>query len=920
MKKRTQISLWALACITSVLLTGCSTKDKEERNADNAMITGGSSNSKTDTSDNASDDSTNDSNDLDPDDFSVTNSATNISYIVETDTSNLDESHKISDLLYGIFLEDINYAVDGGMYAELVKNRSFEYGAAANNNNKHGWLNTNAEVLSFEVYNGSEDLSYLNENNPNYAILTNTSSDYEGIVNLGYLSGLAITEGVNYDFSIYLKSNTSYDGTVHIVLKSTDGEIYAECEIMNITDEWMKYSCTLTPNATVSKNLRLSVEITKGSLCMDMVSLMTTDTYKGSAVKREIGEYLEALNPSFLRFPGGCVIEGNSLESIYSWKDSIGNGMEFNINGEITVGDVAARPQGKSIWNGNKTDPYYTTYGLGFYEYFLLCEDLDTLPVPVLNAGMTCQVQSKKYIVFGLDSDEFKQCVQDALDLVEFCLGDESTYWGNVRIAMGHPDPFPLTYIGIGNEQWQREYHQHYAAFVDAFEAAAKENPELYGNIQLILANGPTSGDTYGWDYLALNPDEVTGLIDEHYYESPNWFLTNTTRYDNYDRDTQAEVFLGEYAAKSNTLEAALAEAAFMTSLERNADIVKLACYAPLFGNSKSNQWAPDLIWFSNQSVFGSVNYYVQEMFSNNVGVKTLPSSLDFGTKSNEEELHGLSGLASWKTKVAYDNFMITSNEDGSTLYQCTFDDASILSTDHWQENDGNWSIEDGRLIQSNTSDPSDTNNGDSIYVGDLNWKNYTITVDAEILGGSEGFIIPICVENTSNNIFWNLGGWNNTVSCLQIVSGNSKSGQISGTVKNCTLRKNEVYQLKVVVSNSNIKCYVNDELYIDYDVTSPQKLYETASIDESGDLILKLVNVTEDTLTVATTLNQFDTTLYDETATVLTLAGNELKDTNSFAQPETIVPSESTLKISETFSTTLPKYSVTIIRIHKNK
>lgn len=919
MKTRT-VSFLAMACLTSILITGCSSKSKDDLTDNKLLEENAGSDNQTDSSDQSSTDTSTDTtmSNSDTSNSSTTNSVSTISYSVETNPSSTDESHPISEHLYGIFLEDINFAVDGGMYAELIKNRSFEYGTAASNTNKHGWMNTNSDVLTFEVYDGSMDESYLNENNPNYAILTNTSSNYEGIANLGYLSGLAITQGVNYEFSVYLKSTTDYVDSVHISLNSTDGEVYAEGEIQNISNQWKKYTCTLTANATISKGLRLSVLITKGSVCMDMISLMTTDTYKNSTVKRDIGEALEALNPSFLRFPGGCVIEGNSLESMYSWKDSIGNGAEFYINGERTVGDIAVRPQGKSIWNGNKTDPYYTTYGLGFYEYFILCENLNCLPVPVLNAGMTCQVQSKKYIVFDLDSEEFKQCIQDALDLVEFCLGDESTYWGKIRIAMGHETPFPLKYIGIGNEQWQTEYHEHYAAFVTAFESAAKENPALYADIQLILANGPSSGDSYGWDYLASNPDQVTGLVDEHYYESPNWFLTNTTRYDNYNRDANADVFLGEYAAKSNTLEAALAEAAFMTSLERNSDIVKLACYAPLFGNSKTNQWTPDLIWFSNQSVFGSVNYYVQQLFANNVGITTLSSSLDFGTASNQEELHGRVGLGTWKTKVAYDNLRITSNTDDSTLYECMFEDTSILKTDDWDENEGTWSIEDGRLIQSNTSDPMDTNTGDSIYVGDINWKNYTLTVDAEILGGSEGFLIPICVENTANNIFWNIGGWNNTVSCLQIVSGNSKSGQITGTVKNCTLRRNQVYQLKVVVSSSNISCYIDDELYIDYDVTSAQKLYETSSIDDNGDFILKLVNVTEDSLSVATTLNQFDASLYDQTATVLTLAGDQPNDTNSFTQPDKITPSESTLAISNEFTVELPKYSVTIIRIHK--
>lgn len=911
MQKYTYVSLGVCACLSLALLTGCNSKSPDSPSS-NAQEVSSSTENKTETT------SSDSKNDLSSTSETSTSSAASILYQVDTDTADLDSSHDISDHLYGIFLEDINFAVDGGMYSELVKNRSFEYGTKANNANKHGWMNSDSDVLDFEVVDGSEDSSYLNTQNPHYAVLTNSSSDYVGISNLGYLDGLAVTEGIPYHFSVYLKSDTNYSDPVHIVLRTNDGNVCAEADIDCITSEWTKYDCSLTPNATVNKNLRLYVEIKKGSICMDMVSLMTTDTYKESTVKREIGEALEALHPSFLRFPGGCVIEGKSLDSMYSWKDSIGNGMKFTINGKETIGDVAVRPQGESIWGGDATNPYYTTYGLGFYEYFVLCENLGCSPVPVLNAGMTCPIQSTKNIVFDLGSDEFKQCVQDALDLVEFCLGDDSTTWGHIRCAMGHTAPFPLKYIAIGNEQWQSEYHEHYAAFVEAFDLAKKERPELYGNIELALSNGPTSGDHYGWDLLESKPDDITTLIDEHYYESPNWFLTNTERYDQYDRSAQAKVFLGEYAAKSNTLEAALAEAAFMTGLERNGDIVGLACYAPLFGNVKVNQWSPDLIWFSNSDVIGSVNYYVQKMFSNNVGCKTLNSSLDFGSFANEESLHGLIGLGSWRTKVSYDNLKVTSNENNSLLYECNFEESGALHDDDWHVHKGNWAITNGSLIQSNTANPVDESTGDVIYVGDINWNNYTLTVDAKILGGNEGFLIPVCVEDAGNNIFWNLGGWNNTVSCLQIVSGKSKTGQINGTVRNITLKKNTSYQLKVVVSSANIKCYVNDDLYIDYDVTSAKKLYETSSVAEDGSLILKLVNVSEEDLPVSTHLEHFDDSVYNTTAAVTTLAGTDLKATNTFAKPDTLIPSETTMEIAADFTTTLPKYSVTIIRISK--
>lgn len=566
--------------------------------------------------------------------------AEGIVYRVNTDISGLDESYQISDTLFGIFLEDINYAVDGGMYAEMVKNRSFEYGMEARDAQMHGWEST-SEAVTFSVQDGSGDGTALNENNPHYVVVENAGtssvSPTEGISNKGFLEGIAIEEGASYDVSFYAKSDDGSVDQVCVTLFNEDGTVYEEKTVEGISDQWQKFQTTLTAGATANRKVRLAVKIPAGTACFDMISMMPQDTYRGLPIRKDFGEYLEALNPKFLRFPGGCVVEGRDEESIYSWKDSIGGGLSFAVNGETTVGDIAARPQGKSIWQGSAANPYYTTYGLGFYEYFAFCEALGCMPVPVLNAGMTCEIQSPFYTVYDTGSEEFSQYVQDALDLVEFCKGDKDTKWGAVRIAMGHEAPFDLKYIGIGNEQWQSEYHEHYKAFVKAFEEAAASDPELYGDVELIVANGTAFDSTEGWTYLSQNPDEITTLVDEHYYQPPEWFLANTHRYDDYDRNAQAKVFLGEYAAKANTLDAALAEAAYMTGLEKNGDVVEMACYAPLFSHEKLNQWVPDLIYYSNDGIFGSANYYVQQMYGNNAGQYSLETSL---TGAPEETLY----------------------------------------------------------------------------------------------------------------------------------------------------------------------------------------------------------------------------------------------------------------------------------------
>lgn len=838
-------------------------------------------------------------------------------YTINADRQTLNETSEISDILYGIFIEDINFAIDGGLYVELVKNRSFEYGSVAANENRHGWINSNPSILEFDIIDGSIDKTHLNENNPTYARLSNSSSSYEGIANVGYLDGLAVNDNETYIFSAYLKTDSNYSDPIRVSLYNKDGTIYAEDTIDQISDEWHKYDLSFNSANKVSKDLYLSVEIMAGSVDIDMVSLMAEESYHNTKIRQDIGQYIADLNPSFIRFPGGCVIEGRDEESIYNWKDSIGNGLEFTINGETSLGDVATRPQGKSIWNGNRNHPYYTTYGIGFYEYFLLCEAVDALAIPVLNAGMTCEVQSPKYIVYPLNSLEFYQYLQDALDLVEFCRGGEDTYWGSLRIAMGQEEPFQLKYIAIGNEQWQSEYFAHYQAFVEAFEEAAISNPEMYGDIELIVANGTMSGSREGWHYLDTHPDDkITTLVDEHYYESPNWYLTNTKRYDKYDRDASAKVFLGEYAAQSNNLQAALAEAAYMTGIERNSDIIKMACYAPLFGNSTNNQWLPDLMFFSNTEIHGSINYYVQQIFAQNVASNLLPGTLDISENQADNDLAGYVGLASWRTSVAYDNLLVTSNESGDVLYSTDFESDTSLQDDNWTHHQGDWNIEDGRLIQSNTSGPSDGNTGDAIYVGDPGWTNYTLTVDGEILSGEEGFLIPVCVTNTNNNIFWNIGGWGNTVSCLQVISAGSKSGQVSGTAKSLKLNKNQVYQLKIVVDGTNIKCYIDDILYIDYTQETPSTLYETTSIDDNGDIIIKYVNISDRDIDIDTLITNIDFTNYQDKATLTLLTGDKLSATNSFKHENNIVPVISEIDVSDNFTYTAPSYSVSIIRI----
>ena len=870
---------------------------------------------------------------------------TNTNYALNIDAG--DKVHDISELLYGIFIEDINFAADGGLYAEMVQNRSFEFTSLAQGDEKHGW--SDVGEISAWVETGDE-AGALNENNPDYMVLENVSEGPAGIANRGFLDGMAVTEDADYDFSIYAKGMNGYTGPLHAAI-TVDGEVVAEDEIPGLTDQWAKYELVLTPSVTAHSGVKLQITIDQGAAAVDMVSLFPQDTYKNrkNGLRKDLAEKLEELHPAFLRFPGGCVVEGVTLEKAYDWKDSIGVGRDgepLEFNG--VYGDVASRRMGQNIWTNERTtndaNPSYMTYGLGFYEYFLLAEDIGAIGVPVLNCGMDCMAQGSGTGP-SLKSEEFYGYVQDALDLVEFCRGGADTKWGAVRIAMGHEEPFPLKYIGIGNEDWGDKFFQRYQAFVEAFIAAGEEKPELYGDIQLIFTAGTDDGDSGHGMYMAAydfaaewlddNKDhEITdfaGAIDHHYYNTPDWFLTHTNYYDeeNYSRDVEhmtdslygggMDVFLGEYAAQANNWRAALAEAAYMTGLERNGDIVVMAAYAPLFGNLTATHWAPDLIWFNNHQVTCSVNYYVQKIFSLNAGTALLSSELEGAELSLSSMLKGKVGAASWNTAVKFDNVRITDNDTGKILAE---DDFSKDSLDQWvQVSDGKWSIVDGELVQ--TSSATDTNRysttGSAIYFGDENWSNYTYTVEATKTGGQEGFLIPFAVGSKDNNFFWNIGGWNNTVSCLQQVKEGVKSDQVSGTVSRCAIQTGRTYSIKIEVRDINVKCYLDDKLMIDYDLsdTLQAESYQVVSVDETGDIIVKLVNETGAVKTYA--IDIAGAGELEDTADVYLVAGSSLSDDNILGREEVVTMESFQISgISSRFNYTVPAYCVTVLRLHR--
>lgn len=817
-------------------------------------------------------------------------------YILTVDT--LEKGVDIGDEMYGLFYEDINFAADGGLYAEMVKNRSFEYEQGkANNGALHGYTVYNEAVL--EVMGSDATVSLLrneaplNENNPHYLRMTNTLDEPAGFINVGFLDGMSVIGGDSYRFTVYLKSD-SYKGSVSAYLKTRLGETIAEGIIAAITDEWVKYELTLTAGEDVNPAQLLVVLNDSGTLDVDMVSLFPHNTYKNreNGLRADLVEMLEGLNPGFIRFPGGCIVEGGSLTTAYNWKD--------------TVGDVAERKQNINIWHGNNAYPYYQSYGLGFYEYFLLCEDLDAAPVPILNCGMACQARTNEVVPLS-DLDQY---IQDALDLIEFANGSIDTKWGALRAEMGHPEPFNMEYLGIGNEQWQSVYFARY----DKFQEVLREK---YPEIKLVTSSGPSSGGDlyeYAWRRIDSYQNEFityADLVDEHYYNAPEWFLQNVYRYDAYDRDG-TDVFLGEYAAKANNLYAAVAEAAYMTGLERNADVVKMAAYAPLFGSLVSSQWSPDLIWFNNSTVYGSANYYIQKMFANNMGDYTLKSELTGDNSATA--ITGKIGLGTWLTSAEFDDVLVVDNETGEVLYENNFDERGggwLKSTQ------GDWKIVESSgnqvFAQQNASFPTDNSiMGSAIYCGDVNWSNYTFTCKAKKVSGAEGFLIPFAVKDFNNFYHWNIGGWRNSLSVVEQAQGGTKTNACETVSLNISPVK--WYEIKIIVGTDTVECYLDGVLMHTINSKNVLPVYETVSRDEStGDIIVKIVNSTESEAVIHVDLMNADVS---GTAKVELLTAENKAAENSLSNPEYISTVTSNMEISKKFDYQAPAYSVSILRI----
>jgi Alpha-L-arabinofuranosidase len=537
-----------------------------------------------------------------------------------TATVNFSDTKKISDKLIGVFFEDINYAADGGLYAELVQNRDFEYTPADKEGRDKNWNSTKAWSLNgSKAEFGIDTVSPLHPNNKHYALLK-ISEPGAGLINEGF-DGIALKEGDKYDFSIFVRNADAKAKKLLIRLVNAKGEVFAETTINTNSTIWKKYPAVLTAKKSIADARLEIVPQSAGTVALDMISLFPLKTFKGhkNGLRADLAQLITDIHPRFVRFPGGCVSHGDGLGNIYRWKN--------------TIGPLESRKPMRNLWG------YHQSMGLGYYEYFQFCEDMGAAPLPVIAAGVPCQNSGTGGAgqQGGVPMCEMDQYIQDILDLIEWANGDVKSKWGKLRAEAGHPKPFNLKYVGIGNEDLISEVFEE--RFTEIYKVIKAKHPE----ITVIGTVGPFSEGTDYVEGWRIATELKVPMVDEHYYQPVGWFINNQDFYDRYDR-SKSKVYLGEYASHGNTLANALSEALYMTSLERNGDVVSMTSYAPLLAKEGHTQWSPDMIYFNNTETKPTCNYYVQQLYGQNAGEQYIAGSLKLS--DNKEELNKRVGMS----------------------------------------------------------------------------------------------------------------------------------------------------------------------------------------------------------------------------------------------------------------------------------
>lgn len=742
--------------------------------------------------------------------------------------------------LFGIFFEDLNHAADGGLYGELVRNRSFEFDRvdAPEYHSMTAWspVERGDSVAQAHV----EAADPLNRKNPHYLVLeVMTEGEGGGVSNEGFGAGIPLEKGKKYYFSCYCRSRMRRSVPLEVRLEDSTGtQCYAREEIVpKEKGSWKKYELTLAPEQTDYQARLVLLMKEPGAVELDMVSLFPADTFgeKRGGLRRDIAEMIRDMKPKFLRFPGGCLthigsLDRNDRSGMYRWKN--------------TVGSLEERPARRNIWNYNQT------FGLGFYEFFCFCEEIGAEPLPVISAGYD------PHYLREADLDDMQEWIDEALDLIEFANGSTDTEWGALRAKMGHPESFHMKYLGIGNEEVGE-------GFFERYEFMLKAVKERWPEIRVINSAGPGSGGSEfekGWEQACRTE---TSCVDEHFYQCPEWFLANADRYASYQPSPKA--FLGEYASHDDTWGNALAEAAFMTGMEK-AEGVGLACYAPMLCHVDYVNWKPVMLYYDNHRVYGSPSYYVQKLFMNYQGTRLLETKDDLPVR--EKEAPGLSGAVAFRTgkaDVEITGFCFTDKERGTQEGIPDFG----LSAEHAYH----------KCLDT----------GSSHYEISFRFRKRNGNTSGN-LNGAYSFELEFAGRDEQNRLGWNIDGWQR----LTALRGFCKGSECDMGLHFFASERERTYEARLSVDGNHVRTYIDGAKYCDHVCRSaePEEVYYSAVKEEDGSVIVKAVNAKAEGKELEILLRGDEKFNIVE---VIAMEGFRPEERNSFEEPRRVVPANRT-------------------------
>ena len=825
--------------------------------------------------------------------FMAATCAANAQVVINVDA--LQKGPEISPTHYGIFYEDINHAADGGLYAELIRNRSFEDDTMPQGNRRRGRDNSATSGISNWFAIGGANISLTQQNLLNNvqhnALDLRITSPGDGVRNEGFWGMNAVADQ-KYQLTFFAKSEQGYKGTLKAQLVSAGGTELGSVSVkVNASGKWKKYTATITAKANDPKAQFALTGDKAGQLQLDVVSLFPP-TFKNrpNGMRPDLAQMLADMHPRFMRFPGGCFVEGqNSPDNAFRWKRTIGPIEERE--GHLNVN-----------WG------YRTSDGIGFHEYLQLAEDIGAKPLFVVNVGIWHG---------GCDPyDKIDSWIQECLDALEYANGDITTTYGKLRAKNGHPEPFGLEFIEIGNENYNfnmennSDQSDHYPErYIQFYNAIKAKYPyvKCIGNVESWSTDNPSWRNSYPVD-----------MVDEHYYRNPRWFADRFNKYDSYPRN-QHKVYVGEYAVTSQfgdigNLNAALGEAVYMMGMENNSDVVVMNSYAPIFVNENDARWRPDMIRFNSHQSMGTPSYYVQKLFPNNIGTRVLKTECTWNlTKPQPESAEAKPvsvGLGTWSTVVHYRNPIVVI--DGKDKMDMLYDFSK------WQSISGQWDTKDGEFIQRSSQQPAISVNPLQIEAN----KKYTFKVQAMKESGDEGFLVLVGYTDSKNYQWYNIGGWNNTLNNVEQTDGGGKT--TIARDKRFKVENNRWYDIQVDVDGDSLHCYINGNL--DFACKRQKKgnmegVYATTTIDESQKVMyVKVVNVGEGSAPGTLNLKNCKVDTATTNAVTLTrLASTNGTDENTLDNPKAIYPqiiSIAPASTGETVQFDVAPFSVNILKI----